>query len=102
MAIIASMALPPSSRMARPSSTAAACGAQTTPRRWPALCRFIASRVDSGREIGQPALLQQRIDRRHFATEGFIGLARVAQIARAGNVMAQTLGGGRIEGVAGF
>src|SRR6185503_1659517 len=33
------MALPPSARMARPSSTAKACGAQTTPRRWPDVCR---------------------------------------------------------------
>ena len=35
MAIIASMALPPSASTARPSSTAALCGAQTTPRRCP-------------------------------------------------------------------
>src|SRR5674476_1536449 len=37
------MALPPSARIARPSSTAAACGAATTPRRWPAVWRFMAS-----------------------------------------------------------
>src|SRR5512144_131765 len=41
IASIASMALPPSARIARPSSTVAACGAATTPRRWPALCRVI-------------------------------------------------------------
>src|SRR5579871_372537 len=39
IATMASSALPPSASTARPSSTAAKCGAQTTPRLCPALCR---------------------------------------------------------------
>src|SRR5579875_1921663 len=35
------MALPPSARMARPSATVAECGAQTTPRRCPAVWRLM-------------------------------------------------------------
>src|SRR5579885_1056220 len=57
MASIASMALPPSARMARPSSTVAECGAQTTPRRWPAVCRFTSAslrlqRLPPGERLG--------------------------------------------------
>src|SRR5580658_1928491 len=52
MATMASTALPPSARIARPASTAAACGAQTTPRRWPALCRSAIFRLVLSSALG--------------------------------------------------
>src|SRR5262245_45261505 len=45
IATIASNALPPSAMTERPASTAAWCGAATTPRRWPAVWRSVAADV---------------------------------------------------------
>src|SRR5215472_14173584 len=100
MAIIASMALPPSASTARPASAAAACGAAVTPPRWPALCRSMA--MGSGRRVGEPAPLEQRFLGRQPAAEGLVGFVRRARAARRIDEAVEPLGGLLVEHVAGL
>src|SRR5262249_58373314 len=101
IATIASIALPPSARIARPASTAPSCGAQTTPRRCPAVWRSIkASRL--GCRWRKPALAQQRVRARQPPAERPVGLGRVAPAAARLDVVVQLAGRGLVEYVAGF
>src|SRR5580704_10956503 len=109
---MASMALPPSARMARPASTAAACGAQTTPRRWPALCRstMLAPSLPSpacgggegGGGLDKAAFAQQRIGARQTAAECPIGVGRVLRAAGRVDGVVQPLRRSGIEDIARF
>src|SRR5580658_5757252 len=111
MATMASMALPPSAIMARPASTAAACGAQTTPRRWPALCRstMLAPSLPSpacgggeGGGFGETALAQERVGARQPAAKRLVGVGGILRAAGGVDGVVQPLGGRGIENVAGL
>src|SRR5215469_8973778 len=101
MATTASMALPPSARTARPASAAAACGAATTPPRWPALCRSMEEVMASGRRrVGEAAPLEQRVLVREPSAEGLVGCVRRARAARRIDEAVEPLRGRGVEHVA--
>ncbi len=64
--------------------------------------RIMARITRTTRRVVEPALLQQRLDRRQPAAEGLVGLRRIAQVSRAVDEVAQAFGGRPIEDVAGF
>ena len=76
------------------------CGAQTTPRRWPAVCRFMS--VTRARQ-SQPALRAAALRaRRASAAERLVGLRRIARAAGGIDVSRKRLRDRRIEHVAGL
>src|SRR5579864_9438239 len=97
MATIASRALPPSARTARPASTAARWGAATTPRRCPAVWRSIGTLA---RRLDEAALAHQRIRGRQPAAEGLVECFGVARAARREDRVVEPRRGRRVEGVA--
>src|SRR6516162_1724058 len=105
MASMASIALPPSARMERPASTVAKCGAQTTPRRCPALCKLIGLAmilIHCSSRRGKAAFAKKRVRGRQPAAERLVGFGRVLPAAGGIDAIAQTFRGSGIENVAGL
>src|SRR5215469_138193 len=103
MASMASIALPPSARMERPALTVAKCGAQTTPRRCPALCKLIGLVMISfhcSGWRGKAAFAKERVCGWQPAAERFVGFGRVLPAARGIDPIAQAFRSGGVENVA--
>src|SRR6516225_12261014 len=105
MASMASIALPPSARMERPATTVAKCGAQTTPRRCPALCKLIGLvmiSIHCSGWSGEAAFAKKRVRGRQPTAERFVGFGRVLPATGGIDAIAQTFRGGGVENVAGL
>src|SRR5262245_38121372 len=97
IATIASMALPPSAKTARPASAASACGAAATPTRCPALQSSAMLR-----RVEEAAPLQQRLGARQTASEFDVELSGVARTAGRQYELPELARRLRIEDVAGL